>query len=337
MKDYLEILCKTINEGVITSSRNGQIRSMPACMFAFNMQHGPFPLITTKKITFNKVLSELLWFLTGSNNEWDLRLIEQQKIVPSTLRHMILQADSEVGIRLTDNYYASPYQTKPVTQELKKLREEGHLLPPSIWEPWSDKKTGHLGHIYGPNWRNFRSSAEAYQKHRGIDQINALEHALNLEQFDSRRLLVSAWNPHFIPKDNVSVQLNLDSMDVSLPACHFAFQLHIANRVCSLIWSQRSVDVCIGLPFNIASYATLLRMICQSYQLQPGWLVGHLSNVHVYEEHVEDAKKQLVREPYPLPLMLIKERKERLVDYTMNDFVLQNYSHHSFIHYQVKL
>jgi thymidylate synthase len=336
MREYLEILCKTVNEGTLTSSRNGNIVSLPACMFAYNMEHG-FPLITTKKITLNKVISELLWFLAGSNNELDLRMIEHHKITPLELFETIKLAEKEVGIRLTDNYHASPYRVKPVTIRLHDMRQEAKVLPPSIWSPWADRETGYVGQIYGPNWRNFRSSPELYKKQSGIDQIDVLEKNLSSAQMDSRRMLVTAWNPYFIPRNDAPNQLNLDTFNVSLPACHHSFQLNIVNGICSLIWNQRSVDVCVGLPFNIASYALLLLMICNNYNLTPGWLVGHLANVHVYEEHVEKARLQLERVPYQHPNLTLKNNYAHLVEYDMDDFVLHDYQHHAFIHYQIKL
>ena len=163
---------------------------------------------------------------------------------------------------------------------------------------------GELGPIYGKQWRNWN----------GIDQIKNLIETLKTNP-DSRRLMVSAWNVG-----------ELDEM--TLPPCHYGFQCYVQDGKLSLMWSQRSVDAFLGLPFNIASYGTLLLLLCEETGLQPGELIGNLGDVHLYKNHIQQAKEQIVREPFSLPKIRLKS-----VDVLNGewDYSIIDYEHHPAI------
>lgn len=180
-----------------------------------------------------------------------------------------------------------------------------------IWDEWADEQ-GELGPVYGSQWR-------AWKTHDGrtIDQIKNLIHDINTNPY-SRRLIVSAWN--------VS-----DIENMALPPCHAIFQFYVANGKLSCQLYQRSADVFLGVPFNIASYALLVLMVAHVTKLQPGEFVHTFGDVHLYKNHLEQAKQQIVREPMPLPTMEITEPVNSIFDFTYDHFALKNYQSHPHI------
>ena len=176
----------------------------------------------------------------------------------------------------------------------------------------SGRTDGQLGPIYGKQWRNWVSQKFNVAKGEGylleIDQIAKLIVDLKKNP-DSRRLMVSAWNVG-----------ELDEM--TLPPCHYGFQCYVSEGKLSLMWNQRSVDSFLGLPFNIASYATLLLLLCEETGLKPGELIGNLGDVHLYKNHIQQAKEQIVREPYKLPTIELTNVKilEGEFDYEIKEY-----------------
>ena len=242
-----------------------------------------FPIITTKKINFNAVAAELLWFLKGSANVNELR-------------------------ELT-------FGEENSRNENKK----------TIWDANYDNQAkalgytnGYLGPTYGKQWRDFNDS--------GLDQIkNVINEAK--ENPSSRRLLVSAWNP-------------LQIKDMALPPCHYGFQLNIDDEFIDLSWTQRSVDCVLGLPFNITSYAILLSIFARILDKTPRFLVGQLGNVHIYNNHIENAKIQLEREPFSTEntTLQINHKFKTLEDFEnakIEDFNLINYKHYPFLKFSM--
>lgn len=266
MQQYLDLLAQVLAHGEVKKDRTGVgTISMFGLSTIYNIQDG-FPLLTTKKVNFNGVLRELLWFLKGSTN-------------------------------INDN-----------------LKE---YTP--IWNDWADEN-GNLGPIYGYQWRywekfEFDPKQNQYIKSH-IDQIKNIIHLIKTNP-DSRRIILTAWNV-----------ADLDKM--ALPPCHMMCQFYVRNAQyldCNLY--QRSADLAIGVPFNIASYALLTMMLAKECNLEAGRLIHSFGDVHIYQNHVEAVKLQLTRSPGQLPTVNIA--KKAFFDLTFEDFELVNYVHQGFI------
>ncbi len=180
-----------------------------------------------------------------------------------------------------------------------------------IWDAWADEN-GDLGHIYGYQWRSWPSADG-----RKIDQIKQVLKSLKTNP-DSRRHIVSAWNVG-----------DLDRM--ALPPCHILFQFYVADGKLSCQLYQRSADIFLGVPFNIASYSLLMMMVAQVTGMQPGEFIHTLGDAHIYLNHIQQVKLQLAREPRELPVMKINPEKKNIDDFTYEDFLIENYNPHSHI------
>ncbi|ARP42786.1 Thymidylate synthase [Geobacillus thermodenitrificans] len=181
----------------------------------------------------------------------------------------------------------------------------------TIWDEWADEN-GDLGPVYGAQWRSWKGADG-----KTVDQIASVVEEIKRNP-NSRRLLVNAWNV-----------AELDKM--KLPPCHYAFQFYVANGRLSCMWQQRSVDTFLGLPFNIASYALLTHMIAEQCGLDVGELIFTGGDVHLYKNHIEQAKLQLTREPRPLPKLVLKRKPSSIFDYEYDDFEIVGYDPHPTI------
>ena len=180
-----------------------------------------------------------------------------------------------------------------------------------------------LGPIYGYQWRNFGAPYEAHDAAPGpggVDQLRRLVQTLERDPTD-RRMIVSAWNP-------------TQMAQMALPPCHYSFQVVVIDGRLSLIWNQRSVDVALGLPFNIASYGLLLHLLARQSGFEQGKLIGFLGDTHVYENHISGLKKQLAREPFALPAV-VTEPFTGIFDWTYEDTRVTNYKHHPRIRFEI--
>lgn len=187
---------------------------------------------------------------------------------------------------------------------IRYLKENGV----SIWDEWADKN-GELGPVYGKQWRSWQSTSG-----KQIDQVSELIAQINSNP-DSRRLIISAWNVGDLP-------------EMALMPCHALFQFYVADGKLSCQLYQRSADVFLGVPFNIASYALLTLMIAQVCNLEPGEFVHTFGDVHLYNNHLEQARLQLSRNPFPLPQMKLNPAVKNIFDFKFEDFTLENYQHH---------
>ncbi|MEI7864654.1 MAG: thymidylate synthase [Chthoniobacterales bacterium] len=181
----------------------------------------------------------------------------------------------------------------------------------TIWDEWANEQ-GDLGRIYGAQWRSWQGA-----NGQTIDQISECVRLLR-EQPDSRRILVSAWNPADLPV-------------MALPACHALFQFYVSDSELSCQLYQRSADLFLGVPFNIASYALLTMMMAQVCDLRPGDFVHTFGDLHLYTNHLEQAREQLSREPRPLPRMLLNPNRRQVEDFVFEDFILEGYDPHPAI------
>lgn len=194
----------------------------------------------------------------------------------------------------------------------------------SIWNEWATEE-GELGPVYGYQWRSWPTHEGA-----AIDQIAEVMQQLKTKP-NSRRLMVSAWNPAQLPDEGLTPQQNVKQGKMALAPCHTLFQFYVANGKLSCQLYQRSADIFLGVPFNIASYALLTMMIAQVSGLQPGEFIHTLGDAHLYMNHLEQAEIQLAREPLALPEMQLNPHIDNIFDFTYDDFSLKNYQHHAHI------
>ena len=262
---YQGILQDILLEGKEKGDRTGTgTISVFGKQIRHDMSEG-FPLLTTKKMAVKTMMTELKWFLKGDTN----------------IKYLV---DNNCHIWDGDAYKAyckahpSEYHDDMFTQKefIQHIKEDESFA--SSW--------GKLGPIYGKQWREWSPVAGEINK-GGKDQIKELIKNIK-ENPDSRRLMVSAWNVGELPL-------------VVLPPCHYGFQCYVNDGKLSLMWNQRSVDTFLGLPFNIASYGTLLLLLCQETNLEPGELIGNLGDTHLYKNHIEQAEEQRLRSSFKLP------------------------------------
>ncbi len=264
-KQYQGILRKLVLYGKEKGDRTGTgTLSYFGDQIRHNMADG-FPLLTTKKMAVKTMMTELKWFLKGDTN----------------IKYLV---DNNCHIWNGDAYKA--YRRIPTNQ-----LDERTFVHRIKTQDWFAKEWGELGPIYGKQWRDWQSQKFNVAKGEGyllqIDQIHKLIVDIKNNP-DSRRLMVSAWNVGEVE-------------EVVLPPCHYGFQCYVQDGKLSLMWNQRSCDTFLGIPFNIASYATLLLLLCKETGLEAGELIGNLGDVHLYKNHVQQAKEQIVREPFSLP------------------------------------
>lgn len=196
-----------------------------------------------------------------------------------------------------------------------------------IWDGWANEN-GDLGPVYGHQWRNWNSE--------GIDQITQAIHDIKHNP-NSRRIIVSAWNPSVMPNTSKSFAENVANGKAALPPCHAFFQFYVQEGKLSCQLYQRSADTFLGVPFNIASYALLTMMVAQVCDLKPGDFIHTFGDVHLYLNHIEQAKEQLSREPRALPTMKINPNVKSIFEFKYEDFELLNYDPHPHIKAEVSL
>ena len=200
---------------------------------------------------------------------------------------------------------------------IKYLQENGVR----IWNEWADKK-GDLGQVYGYQWRNWNGDE--------IDQISEIIETIKTNP-DSRRMLVSAWNPSVLPDTGKTFSDNVANGKAALPPCHAFFQFYVANGKLSCQLYQRSADIFLGVPFNIASYALFTMMMAQACGLEAGDFIHTFGDAHIYSNHQEQIDLQLSRDLKPLPKMILNPEVKNIFDFTFDDFTLTDYEHHPHI------
>jgi len=190
-----------------------------------------------------------------------------------------------------------------------------------IWDAWADEN-GDLGPVYGHQWRNWNNEQ--------IDQISEVIETIKTNP-NSRRMLVSAWNPSVLPDTSASFSENIANNKAALPPCHAFFQFYVADGKLSCQLYQRSADAFLGVPFNIASYALLVLMIAQVTGLKPGEFIHTFGDAHIYNNHLDQIDLQLTRDLKPLPKMVLNPDVKNIFDFRFDDFTLQHYTYHPII------
>jgi len=280
---YLSLIQKILEKGTFERGRNGNTISIFGESMRFSLENGKIPILTTKKTAWKTCLKELLWFIRGNTNN---KILQQQ------------------GVHIWDGN---------TTREFLDSRGL-HLYP-----------EGMAGPIYGYQWRNFGASyncltgesLDANYPFDGLDQLQEIIDQLkNPETRNSRRLILTAWNPK-----------QLDQM--ALPPCHIMcqFNVHDSNKL-SCVMFQRSCDFFLGIPINIASYSFLTHLLAKHCGLEAYEFIHFMGNVHLYENAIDATKLQITREPYPFPTVTIKQIRENINDYQVEDFEINNYQHH---------
>lgn len=289
MKQYLDLMRHVKNNGIRKEDRTGTgTISVFGYQMRFNLNEG-FPLVTTKKVHLKSIIYELLWFIQGDTN----------------IKFLVKNGVNIWNDWPFQNWLKETKQDKKYSMYSQAWRDKMKEFIERIKE---DKKFsdqyGDLGPVYGQQWRNFQ----------GIDQLNGLINDINKSP-DSRRLIISAWNPRDIPVMEKS----------GLPPCHTLFQFYVAEGKLSCQLYQRSADVFLGVPFNIASYALLTMMIAQATDLKLGDFVHTFGDAHLYVNHLEQVEEQLSRRPHALPNMQINPLITNIFDFQYTDFQLNNY------------
>ena len=341
-KEYQMLLEYILGNGVEKKDRTGTgTKSIFGWQIRHNMSEG-FPLLTTKKMAWKQIVTELLWFLRGDTN----------------IKYLV---DNDCHIWDGDAYKNYFHKTPSIATGLTKEEFINKIKTDDEFA----RQWGELGPVYGKQWREWNKCCSLLcSKHQPIDQIANLISELKTNP-DSRRLMVNAWNVG-----------ELDQM--VLPPCHYGFQVYtrelsiiereqialsipaiaaeiekrgpmtplgldrnnIPTRAISLMWNQRSVDTFLGLPFNIASYGLLLEIIAKEVNMIPDELIGNLGDVHLYNNHIEQAELQLTREPFKLPKLIINDEfwnhEYQTIDGWINsmeigDFTLDGYQSHPTI------
>ena len=297
MKQYLGLLQDIRDNGEEKGDRTGTgTKSVFGRQVRYNLEDG-FPAVTTKKLYFNSVAHELLWFLEGTGN---IEYLAQNKV------H--IWDEWSFKAYLEKNDLPMPEVNSPEWREQMRKFIDRVAIDHDFAMKWGD-----LGPIYGVQWRRWPDG-----KGGEIDQIaQAIDIVKNNP--NSRRNIVTAWNP---------AEIDAIAEAGGLPPCHSLFQLNVRGDKLDLHLYQRSADTFLGVPFNIASYALLLSMIAQVTDKQPGEFVHTLADTHIYLNHLDQVDEQLSREPLPLPTLKLNPKIKGINDFTINDISLANYQHH---------
>ncbi|WHZ31626.1 thymidylate synthase [Desemzia incerta] len=302
---YLALGKTILEEGVNKGDRTGTgTKSIFGHQMRFDLQKG-FPLLTTKRIPFRLIKSELLWFIKGDTN---IRyLLEQNNHIWDewAFERYVKSAEykgpdmTDFGRRaLVDEKFNERYQVEMAKFTDQILQDEAFAA-----------QYGELGNVYGSQWRNWKTS-----QGETIDQLKDVIEMIQKTP-DSRRLIVSAWNPEDVP-------------NMALPPCHTLFQFYVAEGKLNCQLYQRSADVFLGVPFNIASYALLTHLIAHETGLEVGEFVHTFGDAHLYVNHIEQMKEQLAREPRAFPTLKLNTDKKSIFDFEMEDIEISDYHPH---------
>lgn len=307
MKQYLDLLQDVQANGTVKGDRTGTgTKSVFGRQLRFDLSEG-FPAVTTKKLYMKAVVHELLWMLKGATN---IQYLVQNdvKIWNEWAYQIYLE---NMGLSDKIERYSEEW-TRELERFVQNIKNDDEFT----------LKWGELGPIYGKQWRRWTGP--------GGEDIDQIANAINLIKHDptSRRIIVSGWNVG-------EIQELIDSHDHAPPSCHTLFQFMVIDGKLSCQLYQRSADLFLGVPFNIASYALLTMMIAQVTGLKVGEFIHAFGDAHIYLNHMNQVDEQLSREPRPLPTMTINPAIKDIDDFTYDDFTLENYNPHPPIKAQI--
>ncbi len=305
MQQYLSLVQEILDKGETRQDRTGigTIQIFGA-QRRFDLREG-FPLLTTKKVNFRNVVVELLWFLRGDTN---IQYLVQHDV--NIWNEWAFQVYLEKN-NLVDKYprYSDVWREQ-MAEFVGKIKTDNDFAV--AW--------GELGPIYGKQWRRWEN--------KDGQEIDQIANVIDMIKTDptSRRLIVSGWNVG-------EIQELVRSHSHAPPSCHTVFQFNVSDKRLDLQLYQRSADVALGVPYNIASYAALLTAVAQETNLQPGFFIHTYGDAHIYLNHIDGLKEQLTRQPFLLPKL--KVNKKPFWGLTVDDFILENYQSHPFIKFQI--
>lgn len=305
---YLQLLKDVLEEGVVKEDRTGTgTISRFGYQMRFPLQEG-FPLLTTKRVPFRLIASELLWFMKGDTN---IRYLLQNNngIWNEWAFKRWVESTAYNGPDMTDFGLRSQRDEAFARQYKEEMDRFTHRV---LHDDQFANTYGELGDVYGKQWRQWRTSQGEY-----IDQLKDVIEAIKVNP-DSRRLIVTAWNPEDIPS-------------MALPPCHTMFQFYVSEGQLSCQLYQRSGDIFLGIPFNIASYALLTHLVAHECGLGIGDFVHTIGDAHIYSNHMEQIRTQLSRAPRELPKLILNGDKRSIFDFELEDMRVDQYDPHPTI------
>ncbi len=298
MKVYHDLLQKLLDDGVQKDDRTGVgTRSVFGYQMRVDLAKG-FPLLTTKKVNLKAVIIELLWFLKGETN---IRFLVQNDVKIWNEWAYQIYLEQEYLLEKYPRY--SPEWKAHMLEFVEKIKADDEFA----------KKYGELGPIYGKQWRRW-----AGPNGEEIDQVQNIIDLINQDP-TSRRIIISGWNVG-------EIQELIRNHHHAPPPCHTLFQFMVIDGKLSCQLYQRSADAFLGVPFNIASYALFTMMLAQVTGLQPGEFIHTFGDLHIYNNHKEQVKEQLSREPRALPTMKLNPAVKNIFDFKYEDFTLEGYN-----------
>jgi thymidylate synthase len=305
---YLDLCRYVLENGAKKEDRTGTgTVSVFGYQMRFDLQKG-FPLLTTKKVPFRLIASELLWFLKGDTNIRYL-LQHNNNIWNEWAFKNWVESEAYDGPDMTD-FGRRSLQDDNFREAYEK--QMGRFKQQILTDDVFSERFGHLGDVYGKQWRNWKTT-----QGESIDQLQDIIEMIKKNP-DSRRLIISAWNPEDVPS-------------MALPPCHTMFQFYVADNKLSCQLYQRSGDIFLGIPFNIASYSLLTHLIAKECGLEVGEFIHTIGDAHLYTNHLEQVETQLSRTPKALPTLQIKDSLHSVFDASMEDLEIIGYEPHPAI------
>jgi len=293
---YLDLLQDILDNGtdkIVFNNPGVTIKNVFGRQCRYDLSKG-FPLLTTKKVFIRGIIEELLWFIQGNSN----------------IKYLV-----DRNVHIWDEWAYKSYKKAHEKGKVSFMTQEKFIqkIKDSPEKSEFVKKWGDIGNVYGVQWRKWKTSDG-----RTIDQLAWAIEKLKITPF-RKSTVVSAWNPEFI------YEMAAPGKSMALPPCHTIYQFNTEGDRLSLQLYQRSSDVFLGVPFNIASYALFTMMIAQIVGLKPGYFVHTFGDVHIYSNHMDQVKEQLKRKPKKFPTMKLNPKIKNIDDFRIEDFTLENY------------